>query len=55
VFLYQSEWVNPYPDKEIKKVTFVDEVKIPLKTVIFAISGRQAKKPTGGKKGELSK
>jgi hypothetical protein len=48
VFLYQSEWVNPYPDKEIKKVSFVDESRIPLKTAIFAISGRKVKKQTSG-------
>jgi hypothetical protein len=50
VFLYQSEWVNPYPDKEIKKVSFVDESRIPLKTAIFAISGRKAKEVTTGSK-----
>lgn len=45
VFLYQSEWVNPSPEKEIKKVRFIDESRTPLKTAIFAISGRKARHP----------
>ena len=50
VFLYQSEWVNPSPEKEIKKVSFIDEAKIPLKTAIIAISGRKVKNPVGADK-----
>jgi len=49
IFLYQSEWVNPYPEKEITKVSFADEARIPLKTVIFAISGRKVKQTAGYK------
>ncbi len=44
LFLYQSEWMNPFPNKEIKELIFVDEPKIPIKTAVFAISGRKTNK-----------
>lgn len=43
-FLYQWEWVNPYPFDDITEVVFNDETDMPLETLIFAVSGRLPRK-----------
>ncbi|MBN2641939.1 MAG: hypothetical protein JXR78_09810 [Victivallales bacterium] len=43
IFIYQSEWTNPFPEKQVVGISFVDEKRIPLKTAIFSISGRLPK------------
>ncbi len=44
--LYQWEWVNPHPGKEIKEISITGEGifdQRTLKTVLFAVTGREVK------------
>ncbi|OQC11697.1 MAG: Glycosyl hydrolase family 20, catalytic domain [Lentisphaerae bacterium ADurb.Bin082] len=41
-FLYQHEWVNPYPEKEIKSVV-LNQTVVDFDLLLFAISGRKLK------------
>jgi hypothetical protein len=44
LFLYQWEWVNPYPKKEIKSVQLTQTV-IDFNLLLFAVSGREVAVP----------
>ncbi|MFA6567371.1 MAG: family 20 glycosylhydrolase, partial [Victivallales bacterium] len=39
-FLYQWEWVNPYPDRKIGEITYVDSNEFNFKILLFALSCR---------------
>ncbi|MCP3967970.1 MAG: family 20 glycosylhydrolase [Lentisphaerae bacterium] len=43
LFLYQYEWANPYPEKQIKSITFTQSV-VDFDLLLFALSGREARK-----------
>ncbi len=42
-FIYQWEWVNPHPEKEIEKVSYKHDNHFDFNLLLFAISGREAK------------
>jgi len=42
-FLYQYEWVNPYPDKKIEKITYLDNGEFHFNILLFALSYRERK------------
>jgi hypothetical protein len=42
-FLYQWEWVNPHPQKEIIKVSYEDDKHFDFNLLLFAISGRKVR------------
>jgi hypothetical protein len=42
-FLYQLEWINPHPEKEIEKVTYKHDNIFDFNLLLFAISGREVK------------
>jgi hypothetical protein len=42
LFLYQYEWVNPYPKKSIKSVELTQTI-VDFDLLVFAISGRKVK------------
>lgn len=43
VFLYQYEWVNPHPEKEIAQIILSHDNPLPFKTLVFAVSVRDVK------------
>jgi hypothetical protein len=44
LFLYQWEWVNPHPEKQIESVRMEPDNILKVTTMLFAVSGRFAKK-----------
>ena len=42
LFLYQYEWVNPYPEKSIKSIKLTQTI-VDFDLLVFAISGRKVK------------
>ena len=42
-FLYQYEWVNPYPEKKIKKIKYIHDGVYNLEIALLALSTRQLK------------
>lgn len=42
-FLYQWEWVNPHPEKEIVKVSYQDDKNFDFNLLLFAVSGRNVR------------
>jgi hypothetical protein len=42
-FLYQYEWINPYPEKQIKKIEYIRDGVYDLKIALMAVSVRKIK------------
>lgn len=45
LFLYQWEWINPYPQKKIAKVSIAHDDVFDLSLLLTAISGRKVQQP----------